>query len=112
MSTPKSRALNMRMRKLNNGKFALNVNECEECRKEVGLHHRVRISNIRFKPERLEYMKLLCIDCAASECKLPMAVIKGKVTDPTRDKYYTGPKGKGYKECTRALNRAEKTKTL
>jgi len=66
----KQRALEYKYKDLH-GSFPLSTQSCEKCKKEVGIHQRVRMTAAKmghkgggFKGERPQYMKNMCIDCA------------------------------------------------
>ena len=100
----KLRKLEYRIKNLT-GNFPLSTQSCENCEKEVEIHQRVRMAAAKMglkggglKPERLQYMKDLCIDCAERECNLYKRLTK------------LGIKAINKEECFAKLRRAEMVK--
>jgi len=78
---------------------------CEHCENELNAYNRILIWNtgnpidkVSFKKDRLEWMKTLCVDCAAKECQMWQVQRKGY--GDQRTDYWR-------KECEKAVLRAE-----
>ncbi len=78
------------------------LNPCSECKEEWRVYTVGKHNGIGFKPERLEWMKELCTDCAELTCDSIMKARKlGVKVDPAL-----------YKECEEKLSLAERTKMV